>query len=183
MAGAIMSAGSDCWGTPQALFDALNREFRFELDAAADETNHKVEVWLGPGGMREDALATDWVNHYGDQKAAKVFLNLPFSKGPAFIAKAVEQAARGCLVVCLLPANKTEQPWWHELVLPFADEKREIRGRLTYEREGGSVGATFPSCVVIFRPRLIPHGAMRTFSADRRGQIVQPAPKQLELAA
>lgn len=35
------STGKDDWGTPQDLFDALNKEFGFTLDPCADDNNHK----------------------------------------------------------------------------------------------------------------------------------------------
>lgn len=179
MAGAIVTAGSDRWGTPRALFDALNDEFDFTVDAAADFSNALLCDFYGPGSAEhEDALTIDWTYYANGEKPARAFLNPPFSLGAKFIEKAVEQAARGCLVVCLLPANKSEQGWFHELVLPWADEVRFIRGRLKYEREGGAVGATFPSCIVVFRPYLTPHGP-RFFSADRLGRIVQPMRSEL----
>ena len=39
----LMSTGKDDWGTPQAIYDTLNKEFGFTLDACADETNYKHE--------------------------------------------------------------------------------------------------------------------------------------------
>lgn len=39
---ACFSRKSDEWSTPQALFDALDREFSFTLDAAATRVNRKV---------------------------------------------------------------------------------------------------------------------------------------------
>ena len=38
---ALLSTGKDDWGTPQKLYDALNKEFGFTLDACADKNNYK----------------------------------------------------------------------------------------------------------------------------------------------
>ena len=37
----MFSSAKDDWETPQALFDELDREFHFTLDAAASPTNAK----------------------------------------------------------------------------------------------------------------------------------------------
>ena len=39
------STGKDDWGTPQDLFDALNKEFNFTLDPCADDKNHKCDKY------------------------------------------------------------------------------------------------------------------------------------------
>ena len=39
------STGKDDWGTPQDLFDALNKEFNFTLDPCADDNNHKCDKY------------------------------------------------------------------------------------------------------------------------------------------
>ena len=53
----MFSRKSDLWSTPQETFDALDREFNFTLDAAADETNHKCERFFSAD---EDGLKMDW---------------------------------------------------------------------------------------------------------------------------
>ena len=47
---------NDNWGTPNDLFSSLHKRYQFTLDAAADESNHKLDRWFGSGGVREDAL-------------------------------------------------------------------------------------------------------------------------------
>ena len=39
----MFSSDKDYWETPQSLFDELNAEFNFTLDAAASDTNHKCK--------------------------------------------------------------------------------------------------------------------------------------------
>lgn len=145
----MFSRASDEWSTPQETFDALDAEFRFSLDAAASLENHKCRVWYG-GAI--DALALEsWAS-----VPCAVWLNPPYSRGAEFIAKAAQEAAKGCTVVCLVP-SRTDTRWWHEHV--WNDrfhqprhyvEIRFIKGRLKF---GGAVqGAPFPSVVIVFRP-------------------------------
>ncbi len=69
------------WNTPRWLFDFLNAEYSYTLDAAASETNAKCKAfftkddsaltrpWLGrvfcnpPYGDRKGAPTADWVKH------------------------------------------------------------------------------------------------------------------------
>lgn len=44
--GGMFSSASDEWATPQEFFDELNEEFRFTLDPAASEENHKCEMFF-----------------------------------------------------------------------------------------------------------------------------------------
>ena len=34
------------WGTDPVIFNAMNKEFNFSLDAAANDKNHKVDWYL-----------------------------------------------------------------------------------------------------------------------------------------
>lgn len=63
----FMSQKSD-WETPQDLFDRLNDEFHFTLDAAASDHNHKLPRYYTE---KEDGLAQDW-------KGERVFCNPPY---------------------------------------------------------------------------------------------------------
>ena len=51
------SSKSDEWATPQEVFDSLNDEFCFTLDAAATEDNHKCDRYYT---MAQDGLNQDW---------------------------------------------------------------------------------------------------------------------------
>ena len=44
--GGMFSSATDEWATPQAFFDELNGEFHFTLDPAANEANHKCEMFF-----------------------------------------------------------------------------------------------------------------------------------------
>lgn len=53
----LFSSKTDKWATPQTFFDELNREFDFNLDPCADETNHKCEKYFTE---EENGLLQDW---------------------------------------------------------------------------------------------------------------------------
>ena len=149
----MFSKATDEWATPQDTFDALDREFRFALDAAASDTNHKCESYMT---QEMDALACDWFSSLPLMGPWAVWLNPPYSKGREFIAKAAEEARKGCTVVCLVP-SRTDTRWWHEHVWDREQHKprpgvevRFIKGRLKFG--GATAGAPFPSVVIVFRP-------------------------------
>lgn len=55
--GDLMKSKTDNWETPQPLFDRLNRIFGFEIDACADEHNHKCEKYFT---VEDDGLSQNW---------------------------------------------------------------------------------------------------------------------------
>lgn len=142
----VFASNSDEWETPQSLFDALDAEFRFVVDAAATSQNAKCPTFFG------NALNGPWDIAAGHS----VWLNLPYSQCRAFMAKAAtEAAAHGCTVVCLVP-SRTDTRWWHEHVWDTAQhrpragvEVRFLRGRLKFG--SSTAGAPFPSVIVVFR--------------------------------
>jgi phage N-6-adenine-methyltransferase len=169
------------WGTPQNLFDILNQEFRFRIDAAADETNHKCKFWFGPGSkLNPDALDTDhWARTSGTIIARQtglfgsdgapmdpyirhgdgVWCNPPYTKSGGGILPWMKRgratAQAGAICVMLIYA-RTDTKAWQDIVHPFADEVRLIEGRLKFEPPGDYTGkattAGAPSAIVIFQP-------------------------------
>ena len=157
----MFSKASDEWATPGDLYDALDAEFEFVLDAAATQHTSVVGFpYFGPdhpygdgemGGP--DALVGDW---YRVAAGGTVFLNPPYSRCREFIAKAAEEAKKGCTVVCLIP-SRTDTRMWHQYVWDAEQHKprpgvevRFIKGRLKFGNSENS--APFPSAIVIFRP-------------------------------
>ncbi len=118
------------WETPQALFDELNSEFRFNLDAAASKENAKCELFFT---KELNALACDW----GGERGTRVFLNPPYGRGLGqWIQKAFEESKKGCLVVCLLPV-RTDTKYFHDFIYGKA-EIRFLRGRVKFIKAGGA---------------------------------------------
>lgn len=135
------------WWTPQALFDCLNGEFQFELDAAADVWNRKCEKYISE---EQDALITPW-------EGRTVWCNPPYGKGwgsdslTHFVRRGYEQhVEQKNTIVMLLPAY-TDPKYWGQYVM-LAHEVRFLKGRLQFLDHGHTKqSARFPSVVVIWK--------------------------------
>jgi site-specific DNA-methyltransferase (adenine-specific) len=127
------------WATPQEFYDKLNAEFRFTLDpCCTDETAKCLNYFT----EADNGLAQDW-------RSERVFMNPPYGRVIGhWMKKAYDEAQRGALVVCLVPA-RTDTKWWHDYAL--RGEVRFVRGRLKFG--GAKINAPFPSAVVVFQPR------------------------------
>ncbi len=110
------------WRTPPELFAVLSDEWTFELDAAADETNHLVDTWYGPGSpYAENALVVGW-------RDGPVFVNPPYSRqrlretsDPAmdianWAAKCWLESRRGVVVVGVFPDSR-QTDWYRRYVM------------------------------------------------------------------
>lgn len=142
---ALYSSRNENWGTPQKLFDDLNDEFHFSLDAAANDKNAKCEHYFT---LKQDALLQDWSTPKGNA----VFVNPPYGKNIwAWCKKAYEESQKGTTVVMLIHA-RTDTRWFHNWVYGKA-ELRFIKGRLHFIDETGQEGdaAPFPSMIAIYR--------------------------------
>ena len=130
---------TDNWATPQTLFDALDREFRFTLDVCADPDNAKCDRFFT---KEDDCLIQDW----GE---AVCWMNPPYGHAiKQFLQKAHEATKRGATVVCLVPA-KTDTKWWHDVAMKH--EIRLIRGRLKFGN--AKHPAPFGSAIIVMRPQ------------------------------
>ena len=101
--------------TPPEVFGPLHERFGFTIDAAASVMNTKCDrFWT----VDDDGLAQSWAGE-------RVWVNPPYSYPnlPAWTAKAWQEWKDGgcALIVMLVPANRTEQQWWQELVEPYRD--------------------------------------------------------------
>jgi site-specific DNA-methyltransferase (adenine-specific) len=134
---ALFSKASDEWGTPQWLFDLLNEEFHFNVDAAS-----RQYITQKCNRCFTDALTIEWTK-WGE----RFWLNPPYSKIGEFMKKAYEESQKGAVVVCLIPA-RTDTRYWHDYVMK-AQEIRFVKGRLKFGDSKNS--APFPSVIVIFR--------------------------------
>jgi len=148
------STGKDDWETPQKLFDVLDAEFNFTLDAAASFDNRKCSDWWSSDGEDRSASDIDF-NALSNKWVGNVWCNPPYSRGlqKQFIKKAHDEFMRGNtdLVVMLLPA-RTDTIAFHEYIYGKA-EIRFIKGRLKFEINGvpSKNAAPFPSMIVIYR--------------------------------
>lgn len=126
--------------TPPEVWEPLHAEFHFELDAAADEQTTRLPRYL------TDSLEIDW-------PAQRIWLNPPYGrKLEPFVRKAAAEAAKGKLVVALIPF-RCRAAWWHECVLGKASEVRCIRKRVDFLRPNGERGdftGSCDSCIVVW---------------------------------
>lgn len=127
----------------------------FTLDAAASAANTKCEKFYDRAA---DGLSQSWAGE-------RVWCNPPFSSIARWVGKAWAEAP-GCeLIVMLLPANRTEQGWWMDMVEPYRDRPGSplrtefLRGRLRFLKPAASsvVGDRPPfGCVLLIWQRTGP---------------------------
>jgi phage N-6-adenine-methyltransferase len=137
----MFSSASSEWETPQDLFDRLNTEFCFTLDACATPENAKCSRFFD---RATDGLKQFW----GDDT---VWCNPPYGREIGeWVKKAFDTyLANENTIVMLLPA-RTDTKWFHRYIYGKA-EIRFLRGRLKFSNSKNS--APFPSMIVIFRSR------------------------------
>jgi len=155
------------WMTPPDLFEAIGKHFncKFLIDACANEENSFCHYWVSED---ENLITTDsgkldrilkgqnkvW-NNIENAPAPAIFMNPPYNDGQNtindFILKAVESAALyDTSWVLLIPANRTEQEFWHHLVVQKSVHVAFIRKRVNYLHNDGtpSKGANHASVAV-----------------------------------
>lgn len=118
--------------TPE-VFGPLQERFEFSIDVAALPHNTKLERYFTP---EQDGLSQPWVGE-------RVWCNPPYSLIGPWLEKAWGEFEAGCeLIVCLVPANRTEQGWWQEYVEPYRDRADSplrtefLKGRLRFIAHG-----------------------------------------------
>lgn len=135
------------FSTPELFVKFVENTYgvRFTLDAAADENNAKAPVWIDE---KADALKQDW--------RGVVWLNPPYGRNiPTFLERAIEMKYMCEMIVVLIPA-RTDTKWFHELVVPNANDVLLIKGRLQFIHDSTVKNscAPYPSMLVVFRPTL-----------------------------
>ena len=105
----MVSSNTDEWGTPQALFDELDREFHFTLDPCSTHENAKCRKHYT---KEEDGLLQDWTGE-------RVFCNPPYGRHIGDWVKKAHDS--DCLTVMLLPA-RTDTKWFHEYIYIFRNQ-------------------------------------------------------------
>lgn len=138
---ALFTSEKDDWETPNDYFLDINREFNFDLDAAASKKNAKLPNFYTKD---DDALKQDW--------AGNVFCNPPYGRNlRKWLEKGYEEHLKdpNRVIVFLIPA-RTDTSYWHDFIFGKA-EVRFLRGRLKFEFAGQSKDAApFPSALVIY---------------------------------
>ena len=108
-------ASGDDWKTPDAFYNKLNEEFKFDFDPCPYQSDF-------------DGLKIEW--------GQSNFINPPYSRmlKEAFVKKALEESKKGKTCVLLLPVS-TSTKLFHEVIQPNAKEIRFVKGRLKFEQK------------------------------------------------
>lgn len=160
-------------GTTAEVFGPLNERFGFTLDVAAAPHNAKCRRYFT---RHEDGLEQPW-------GISRVWCNPPYSDCGAWVRKAwsewllwphvdldsaepsyLRRNPSPSLIVMLLPANRTEQAWWQDLVEPHRDRPGSplrvefLRGRMRFDRPGIEIGPKgdrppFGVCLLIWEAK------------------------------
>ena len=132
---------TECWQTPPEIFDPLMREFRFDLDAAANYQTKRTPRYLS------DAL------NWEDWPGKRIWLNPPYGrKLEPFVRRIAQEAEKGKIVVALIPF-RCRAAWWHDCVIGVATEVRCIRKRPHFLRADGTrpkFTGSCDSCIVVW---------------------------------
>ena len=132
------SSATDDWATPDDFFQKLHREFRFQTDVCASESNAKCAKFYT---KESDGLSQEW--------SGACWMNPPYGREIGRWMEKAYQSARqnGATVVALVPA-RTDTRWWHSFATK--GEVFFVPGRLKFGN--AKANAPFPCAVVVFRP-------------------------------
>ena len=130
----------DDWTTPQKLFDFLNENFKFNVDAAASARNAKCEHFYG---KRENFLSPA----SGPNNSARIWCNPPYSLSEHFASKLlIFYRLWNISSVILLPV-RSDRIWYQQLLHTPNVRDVPITGRLHFGASGK--GAFMYSILVI----------------------------------
>lgn len=159
----------DRWQTPVEVFDALDLEFGFWLDAAADHNNALCARYLTES---DNALSVEWKSH------GAIWCNPPYSDITPWVIKAAEQCKeQRQAVVMLLPADTSTG--WFSMALQNVDEVRLVtEGRIQFINSAtgrpGKNGAGKGNIFLIWRPYTHPR---RLFTTITRSELLSTGNK------
>lgn len=122
------------WQTPPEIWEPLNDEFHFDLDAFADEQTKRLPRYL------TDALGPqDWPGE-------RIFMNPPYGrKLEPCVRRGYQEASKGKIVVAVIPL-RYRGDWAHDVIVGKALEVRPVRMRVSFIRPDGSRGEYTGSC-------------------------------------
>ena len=118
--------------TPKGFYVQLDAEFKFDFDPCPLNPNPE-----------HDGLNIDW--------GKRCYINPPYGKAVRFwLEKGLREINKGNteIAVFLLPSY-TDVKWFHEIVLPHAEEIRFIKGRLKFGEHSNT--APFANMIVVFK--------------------------------
>lgn len=120
-----ISTSKQDWSTPDYFFQALHREFSYDVDLMAAWYNTKLPKFIGPGSsLSEDIFSQPWGKVRG-------WCNPEYRLIQKCLERAVEETEKyGAFSTWLLPSN-TDTKWFHEIATRALVEF--VRGRIRFE--------------------------------------------------
>ncbi len=139
----------DCWETPLPLFQLLDEEFHFTVDAAANMRNKKCQEFFGPDNdnpAKRNALTIPWGHN-------TVWINPPYSDIAPWLRKAYVESQEGATVVVLIPLDPSTK-WWTEWAMRATEIRFLTGARVQFVPPPGVKKTSNPhaSAVLIYRP-------------------------------
>lgn len=116
---------------PPEDFAPLQKRFRFTFDVAASPKNAKLPRYFT---HEHNGLSQSWANE-------RIYCNPPYSEITPWVAKAWLEV-QSPMIVLLLPANRTEQGFWQDMIEPYRDRSGSPlttefwRGRTRFLKNG-----------------------------------------------
>ena len=159
------------WATPLDVFDALDKEFDFDCDAAAEASTAKCAEWYGPDHPlpeRRDSLRGSgrWVGK-------RSFVNCPYSPDGGgieqWVMRAEMEAQEKEHVVMLLPG--TADTLWAQILWTIGAELRftpRIRFKDPLTDRARPMGG---SLIAVLRPNQVPRVPGRRSPGEELIQI------------
>lgn len=141
--------------TPHEVYDRLDQEFHFTLDAAATPRSAKCRRFYTP---EMDGLAQNW-------EGETVFCHPPADDVAAWAKKCAEEGAKRETTVVLFTVARTEAGYFHEHILGKS-EIRYLKGRTVFMDPDGErqMRPSAGSMVAIYRGPL--EGGIKTAIVD-----------------
>lgn len=143
---------------PKEVFNQFHARFKFTVDAAASCHNALLpRFWT----KHTDGLLQPW-------EGERVWCNPPYSRIRPWVEKAAKLEAD--IAVMLLPANRTEQAWWQDIIEPLREDGTVhvefLRGRMRFiaaldTQIRPNQRPPFGVCLVIFQRRKNPRIKLR----------------------
>lgn len=156
------SGGPGNWRTPLVLREQFRKEYKIDLDVAAEEHNALVPRYL------KDAFAEPWTTE------SRWFLNPPYRDILPWVNRAIDQAANhGNQGIMLVPAS-TDTRWFNDAINSGHCRFWLFRGRIRFEPPEGvtesspAIGNTLIEFLAGYRPDLNPFKGVRSAETGKR---------------
>ena len=136
---------NDNWATPLIVRNHLKKFYKLdEFDPCPIKREPDFDGLLVQWGSKEK------------EKQGVIFVNCPYSQTEQWVRKAHAESLQGKFIIMLLPANKSDTSYFHDIILKYCDI-HYFRGRLSYididkKAKTNTNKAPYGSMLVYFNP-------------------------------